>query len=174
MSQERARTDAEIREAVRERLARDLRIDASGVDVAVSDGAVTLSGTVPEPGQQIVAEADARTVAGVRSVTNQVRLHQDAPFSGEILPANTFGAGDIAVGMPVVGIDGTPVGKVKTVGADDFLVDRPLARDVYVPYAAVLNTTNEWETYSGGPVQPAEVVLTVRSEDVGDQGWRHP
>jgi hypothetical protein len=167
-------SDADLRQAVRERLAQDLRIDASEVDVTVVDGVVTLTGTVPEPGQTAVAEADARTVAGVRQVDNQVQLHKDAPFEGEMLPANTFGASSIVIGMAVVGSDGARVGKVKAVGADDFLVDRTLARDVYVPFGAVLNTTNEWETYSGGPVQPAEVVLTVKASDVNHQGWRHP
>jgi hypothetical protein len=166
------RSDAELREEVVERLAQDLRVDGRDLDVEVSAGTVILRGTVPEPGQTEVVEADAREVPGVRAVENQVRLAETGPVEGEILPANTFDASQVKVDMPVVGIDGTPVGRVKAVGDDDFLVDRPLARDVYVPFSCVLNTTNEWEDVRGGPVQPTAVVLTVASSEVDDQHWR--
>jgi hypothetical protein len=168
------RSDAELREEVIERLAQDLRVDGRDLDIEVSAGTVILRGTVPEPGQQEVVEADARQVPGVRAVENHLRLAETetGPFEGDILPANTFDASQIKVDMPVVGVDGTPVGRVKAVGDEDFLVDRPLARDVYVPFSYVLNATNEWEDVRGGPVQPTAVVLTIASSEVDDQHWR--
>ena len=61
-----------------------------------------------------------------------------APEEGEILKANTLGPDQVHVGMEVVSIDGVTLGKVKEVRADDFLLDRPLARDLYIPYRFVM------------------------------------
>jgi hypothetical protein len=88
---------------------------------------------------------------------------------GEILKAS---APHIQVGMEVTALDGHPIGKVKEIRGDEFLLDRPLARDLWVPLSAVLAT----EDYTGnfrGPVQPTTVVLTVSEANVDDQGWRH-
>jgi hypothetical protein len=65
----------------------------------------------------------------------------------------------ISQGMPVVGADTKEIGQVKDVRRSDFLVDRPLARDVYVPMDAVQRVSND------------EVVLSVASEDVDQMGW---
>jgi hypothetical protein len=96
----------------------------------------------------------------------------DAPQHGEILKASSPGPEQMHVGMEVNGLDGERIGRVKEIGANEFLVDRPMARDVWVPYSAVLAT----EDYSGnvrGPVQPDKVVLEVHQHSVDDQGWRH-
>jgi hypothetical protein len=88
---------------------------------------------------------------------------------GEILKAS---APHIQVGMEVTALDGHPIGKVKEIRGEEFLLDRPLARDLWVPLSAVLAT----EDYTGnfrGPVQPTMVVLTVSEANVDDQGWRH-
>jgi hypothetical protein len=88
---------------------------------------------------------------------------------GEILKAS---APHIQVDMEVTALDGHPIGKVKEIRGDEFLLDRPLARDLWVPLSAVLAT----EDYTGnfrGPVQPTMVVLTVSEANVDDQGWRH-
>jgi hypothetical protein len=42
-----------------------------------------------------------------------------------------------AVGAHVVEAFGEPAGRVKAVRATDFLLGRPLARDVYVPFSAI-------------------------------------
>jgi hypothetical protein len=88
---------------------------------------------------------------------------------GEILKAS---APEIKVGMKVSSLDGQPVGKVKEIRGDEFLLDRSLARDLWVPHSAVLAT----EDYTGnyhGPVQPTMVVLTVSAANIDAQGWRH-
>ncbi len=41
--------------------------------------------------------------------------------------------------MVVLGADAEVIGRVKQVGAEDFLVDRELQTDVYVPFATVRN-----------------------------------
>ncbi len=87
---------------------------------------------------------------------------------GEILKAS---APAIQVGMEVIARDGQPIGKVKEIRGDEFLLDRPLARDLWVPLNAVLAT----EDYQGrrGPGQPTKVVLSVSDARIDSQGWRH-
>lgn len=68
------RSDDRIREDVSEALAEHSRIDASEIDVAVSDAIVTLSGTVESRQIKRLAEDCAETVAGVRDVRNELRI----------------------------------------------------------------------------------------------------
>ena len=65
-------------------------------------------------------------------------------------------------GMRVVGADGDDVGKVKEVRAGDFLVDRSMQRDVYVPFDAVRNVTGD------------AVALAVPAGQVDNMGWANP
>lgn len=64
----------EIKKNVVDELYWDSRIDASRVLVDVSDGMVTLKGTVPSYSARQAAEADARAVAGMASVDNQLKV----------------------------------------------------------------------------------------------------
>jgi hypothetical protein len=73
-------------------------------------------------------------------------------------------------GMDVDGADGEPVGAVKEVRSSDFLVDRPLARDLYVPIAAVRAIVDETATEAGRP----RIILTVASDRVDEMGWPSP
>jgi hypothetical protein len=88
---------------------------------------------------------------------------------GEVLKASGPGAGQIEVGMDVRGVDGESVGRVKEVRASDFLLDRPMARDLYVPYQFVLSVPDLGER----PARPKEVVLTVGAAQLDRQGWQH-
>lgn len=65
-------------------------------------------------------------------------------------------------GMEVVGSNGEHVGKVKAVRLADFLVDRPLARDVYVPFECIQ------------AIEGDRLTLKVASNEVNNQGWAHP
>jgi osmotically-inducible protein OsmY len=64
--------------------------------------------------------------------------------------------------MDVVGSDGANVGTVKAVHGTDFHVDRPMGRDVFVPFSAVRTVDGE------------RVMLTVRADQVDDQRWPAP
>lgn len=75
----------------------------------------------------------------------------------------------IQVGMEVVGTDGELVGTVKAVGATDFHLDRPLARDLLVPLSAVQVIFS-----GGGNEGPPRVVLSIRGDSAGSMGWPHP
>lgn len=66
------RSDARIRQDVRDQLVWDDRVDASTILVEVDDGLVTLSGTVRTVPERRAALSDARAVAGVRDVFNQL------------------------------------------------------------------------------------------------------
>jgi len=61
--------------------------------------------------------------------------------------------------MTVVGPVGEEIGRVKEVRTVDFLLDLTMRRDLYVPFSAVSDV-------GGGTV-----VLSVRGEEIGDQGW---
>ena len=91
---------------------------------------------------------------------------------GEILPASSPDPRRIEVGLDVMSLDGERVGRVAEVLANEFRLDRPLARDLWVPFSAVL-ATEDFTSNFRGPVQPTSVVLEVSSAHVDDQGWRH-
>ena len=74
------------------------------------------------------------------------------------------------VGMEVVGSDGELAGTVKAVHGSEFHLDRPLARDLMVPLAAIRAIVNATGTEAGNP----RVILTIRADSVGDQDWPHP
>lgn len=96
----------------------------------------------------------------------------DGDSQGEVLKASGPGASQIEVGMEVTSLDGERLGTVKEVAAGEFLIDRPLARDLWVPFDAVLAT----QDYTGnvrGPVQPPSVVLNVSAAHVDSQDWRN-
>jgi len=68
------RTDERIREDVCEYLTDAGDVDASEIEVAVTSGAVTLSGTVADRYEKRRAEDLAESVSGVREVQNHLRL----------------------------------------------------------------------------------------------------
>jgi hypothetical protein len=68
----------------------------------------------------------------------------------------------LAVGMDVIGPAGEVIGAVKEVRARDFLLDRSLRRDLYVPFSAIREI--------GG----RSVVLAVAAADVGSMDWDEP
>ncbi len=65
-------------------------------------------------------------------------------------------------GMDVLDSKGIPVGHVKAIRDDDFLVDRPLARDVYAPFSAIAGVTEQ------------RVTLNVAADEIDKQGWMKP
>ncbi|RYF94507.1 MAG: BON domain-containing protein [Caulobacteraceae bacterium] len=68
------RSDDRIREDVNDRLTEDAHLDASGIQVAVQDGEVTLSGTVDSRHAKRHAEDLADRISGARHVQNNLRV----------------------------------------------------------------------------------------------------
>lgn len=78
------RSDERIRELVCESLTDDDEIDASHIEVSVTGGEVTLSGTVDDRRTKRAAEDCAYSAPGVRDVQNRLRVRDDRsnPSSG--------------------------------------------------------------------------------------------
>jgi hypothetical protein len=72
------RSDERIREDVSELLYRHHEIDASNIEVAVSNGVVTLSGTAEDRRSKRLAEDIAHEVSGTVDVQNQIRIQSDS------------------------------------------------------------------------------------------------
>jgi osmotically-inducible protein OsmY len=68
------KTDAQLHADIAEELEFDPAVDASKIAIAVHDGVVTLTGTVPSYWQKIEAENAARRVAGVQAVANDLTV----------------------------------------------------------------------------------------------------
>jgi hypothetical protein len=68
------RSDERIEEEVNDRLTRHPGIDASEIEVSVSNGEVTLRGTVSNRQQKRAAEDCVEEVFGVENVQNQLRV----------------------------------------------------------------------------------------------------
>jgi len=73
------RSDQRIREDLCDRLMVMPEIDSSDVEVSVSQGVVTLAGTIPDRAMKHHLERLADAIAGVIDVNNQLRLRQRAP-----------------------------------------------------------------------------------------------
>jgi len=99
---------------------------------------------------------------------------EDPSSTGGILRASSPGADQITVGLTVSSIDGHEIGTVKEVGTGEFLVDRRLVRDLWIPFSAVVETSDRGGTFRRGPTMDTEVILSVAYDDLHSQGWRHP
>lgn len=89
------RSDERIREDVSDRLTDDWRVDASNIEVSVSNGEVTLSGTVDSREAKRRAEDCVENVSGVRNVQNNIRVQQPGDAGGAFgsSASGTTGAG---------------------------------------------------------------------------------
>jgi osmotically-inducible protein OsmY len=71
------RSDDRICEDVNDRLTDDWQVDASEIDVTVSAGEVTLSGTVTSREERRRAEDLAESISGVKHVQNNIRVQRE-------------------------------------------------------------------------------------------------
>ncbi len=77
------RSDQRIYEDVCERLMEDDRVDASEIQVSVTNGEVTLSGTLRSRNAKRRATDLAEDVSGVKDVHNQIRVTDDQVWPPE-------------------------------------------------------------------------------------------
>lgn len=68
------RFDETIRKRIVDQLTWDERVDAAAIDVAVENGRVTLSGTVPNYTALLAASNDVQAVPGVQKVVNELTV----------------------------------------------------------------------------------------------------
>lgn len=81
------RTDERIREDLSEELAEDDAIDPSNVSIEVSDGVVTLSGSVEQRWIKHRIEDIAEDCRGVKDVVNNLRVVRDQASGASSAPA---------------------------------------------------------------------------------------
>lgn len=88
------RSDDRIREDVNDKLTDDWRVDASEIDVSVSEGEVTLTGTVNSRDEKRRAEDCAEGISGVKHVQNNIRVHSgsSSPSTGSNSGSNMVSA----------------------------------------------------------------------------------
>jgi osmotically-inducible protein OsmY len=89
-----SRSDDRIREDVSDRLTEDWHIDASNIEVTVSNGEVTLNGMVDSRDAKRHAEDLTDSVSGVRHVQNNLRVQQ----AGSSMPASGSQVGEAPSG----------------------------------------------------------------------------
>jgi Flp pilus assembly secretin CpaC len=70
------RSDDRIREDINEHLTHHPEVDATEIEVQVSNGEVTLTGTVEHRHAKRMAEDIAEGVSGVKEVHNQIRVQK--------------------------------------------------------------------------------------------------
>ncbi len=66
--------DNQIQNTVMDRLVQDPKVDATGINVYVDHGNVTLRGSVHSSDERHMAEEDARNVSGVRKVKDDLQV----------------------------------------------------------------------------------------------------
>jgi osmotically-inducible protein OsmY len=71
-----SRSDDRIKEDINDRLSDDPFVDASDIDVTVTNGEVTLTGNVDDRSNKRRAEDLAEAVSGVKNVENRIRVNQ--------------------------------------------------------------------------------------------------
>ena len=85
----------------------------------------------------------------------------DEPTETANAPAANI-ASQVQEGMDVVGSDMRPVGVVRNVRDNDFRIDIPMQRDLYAPFDAVQNVTDD------------RVILNIPADQVRDMNWSKP
>jgi len=85
------RSDDRIKEDINDKLSDDPFIDASDIDVTVSSGEVTLTGTVDHRSTKRRAEDLAEAVSGVKNVENRIRVGSTASMVGSSGSTGTTG-----------------------------------------------------------------------------------
>jgi hypothetical protein len=117
------------------------------------------------------SDADAMVPTGAFASDRGGFRESGAPaYGGGVASTSSAGAGPSQHGnrwqiretMDVVGSDGESIGSVKSVRGTDFLADRPMATDVYVPFSAVRTVDGE------------RVMLNIRAGEVSQQRWPAP
>ena len=76
------RSDERIKEDINEKLYHDSFVDASNIEITVTDGEATLSGTVDSRETKRRAEDLAESVTGVKNVQNQLRVDTSSTVTG--------------------------------------------------------------------------------------------
>jgi osmotically-inducible protein OsmY len=83
------RSDERIKDDINDRLSDDAFVDASNIDVTVTNGEVTLTGTVSERSAKRRAEDIAESVSGVKNVEVRLRVQDDYDYGNSSYRSGT-------------------------------------------------------------------------------------
>lgn len=170
----RTGTDTNIAAAVQKELVGDPLVDADDIVVEVTDGAVSLTGTVPSQAQRAEAAAAAQRVAGVTRVDAMLAV---------AMPADDYGddsALAALVNQALAANPGVPTGVKATVrqgtvfltGAVRSSAQRAAAEDTAGGVAGILGITDEIEILSdlgAGRRQTRAIGLTGEPVAIGSR-----
>jgi osmotically-inducible protein OsmY len=140
-------TDANITAAVQQALVSDPLVDASDIAVKVTDGAVSLTGTVPSQAQRTEADAAVRRVAGVTRVDI---------LPGVVMPVDDYGDDSALARLATQALGANAdvpddvkatvhLGNVFLTGTVRRSAQRAAAADAAAGVAGVLGITNQIE-----------------------------
>jgi len=123
-------------------------------------------GNVPPPmGQPNVAPSPQEPGQGYGTASAPTPGQGGAPAPGQGYASTsprTSLSSQLQPGMRVICSDKSSIGQVRDVRDNDFLVDQPMQRDVYVPFDAIEEVTIDL------------VMLNIPSDQVGKMGWDNP
>jgi ferritin-like metal-binding protein YciE len=88
-------------------------------------------------------------------------VNPQAPNQPSIM-GNSSVKSQLQEGMQVVGSDMSNVGRVRDIRENDFLIDIPMHRDLYVPFSAIQS------------VDADRVVLNIPGDQIYDKDWPKP
>jgi hypothetical protein len=88
------RSDARIEEDVNERLTNHGMLDATGIQVRVENGEVTLTGTVESRQAKRLAEDILDSISGVKDIHNQLRVQRDQDHQNPFMAQTQMDQGD--------------------------------------------------------------------------------
>lgn len=114
------RSDSRIHEDLCERLTEDPDVDASDIEVSVSNGTVTLEGTVEQRWMKHRAEDLADACGGVRHVENRIRVQSGSMGGGGSQGFRSGGQGEQerrASGGTETGAPSTPTSRATSSGS---------------------------------------------------------
>ena len=174
------RADEQIKSDVIAQLKSDNRFVAKDIDVAVSDGKVTLSGTVPSYLGVVAAESNAFNVRGVTHVVNELKVHHPTTMP---VPADDVIAENIRsrlsvnpdinlrelqvqVNAGVVALQGTVDAYWKKIHAEYLVESEPGVIDIN-NYLAVVPTESVYDQNIANEIMLSiEASSAVKAEDV--------
>jgi len=137
----------EIERVVRDHLAWDARIDASNIDVVITDAAVRLEGTVPDHFARQAALDAAEAVSGDREVEDRLAIRRPADPSGPASDAVRSAVESVLGWLPDVEIRDRSVrvenGVVKLGGTVDALWKKAQAADAVRDVYGVIELENK-------------------------------
>ncbi len=170
------KTDNQIQQDVREELKWDARTTASEIGVTVKEGIVSLNGTTAHYVQKTAAEEAAQRVAGVRAVTNEIKVHF-LNFSFKRTDTDIAEAAINALKWHWEVPEGIKVsvseGNVTLRGQVEWAYQKEAAKNCVKSLMGVSNVNNEIELKSS--VQPADIKTRIeaafkRSADTDSKG----